>query len=97
VLADGRAAAGARRRDRRFAAAGALSGAALAGAGTRQPRLSRRRMLRAGLFAGAVLAVPFGLSNAALAEIAIPDEVVGFDAVAERLSALMARAASHRR
>jgi endonuclease/exonuclease/phosphatase family metal-dependent hydrolase len=97
VLAEGRTAAEARRGERRFAAVGALAGAALAGAGRRRPRLSRRRLLRAGLGAGALLALPFGLSNAALAEIAIPDEVGAFDAVAGRLAALRARAAPHPR
>jgi hypothetical protein len=43
------------------------------------------------------MALPFGLSNAALAEIAIPDEVGAFDAVTRRLAALTARAAPHPR
>jgi hypothetical protein len=88
LLAAGRAAAEARRGDRRLAAVGALAGAALAAIGTRQPRLSRRRVLRAGLGAGALLTLPLGLSNAALAEIAIPGEVYAFDAVQKRLAAL---------
>ena len=91
VLAAGRAAAEARRGERRLAAAGALAGAALAGAGTRQPWLSRRRVLRAGLGAGALLALPFGLTNAALSELAVPDEVRAFDVVAAQLAELQAR------
>ena len=91
VLADGRAAARARRGERRLAAAGALAGAAFAVAGARQPRVSRRRVLRAGLGAGVLVALPFGLSNAALAEIAIPDEERAFDVVEKQLAALQSR------
>ncbi|HEY8153716.1 MAG TPA: endonuclease/exonuclease/phosphatase family protein [Myxococcota bacterium] len=93
VLAEGREAALARRGAQRLSAAGALGVAAVAVAGARQPLLSRRRVLRAGLGAGALVALPFGLSNAALAEIAIPDEVRAFDAVREQLAALQARVA----
>ena len=57
-LAAGRAAALARRGERRLLSAGALGGAALALAGRRRPRLSRRRLLRAGLAAGALIALP---------------------------------------
>jgi sphingomyelin phosphodiesterase 2 len=91
-LAAGRAAALARRSDQRLLAAGGLGAAALALAGRRRPRLSRRRLLRTGLGAGALMAFPFGLSNAALAEIAIPDEVRAYQAVEEQLAALPARA-----
>jgi endonuclease/exonuclease/phosphatase family metal-dependent hydrolase len=87
-LATGRAAALSRRGDRRLLAAGALGGAALAVAGRRRPLLSRRRLLRAGLGAGALVAFPVGLSNAALAELAIPDEVRDYQAVERRLAAL---------
>ena len=96
-LAEGRAAAEARRGEQRLAAGGALAGAALAGAGTRQPWLSRRRVLRAGLGAGALLALPFGLTNAALSEFNGPDEVHAFDVVAAQLAALQARSAPGRR
>ena len=81
----------ARRGEQRLAAAGALAGAALAVAGSRQPWLSRRRVLRAGLGAGALLALPFGLTNAALSELAVPDEVRAFDVVAAQLAALQSR------
>lgn len=90
-LEAGREAALSRRGDRRLLAAGALGGAALAVAGRRRPRLSRRRLLRAGLGMGALLAFPFGLSNAALAEIAIPDEVRAYQAVEKQLAALQTR------
>jgi len=92
VLAEGREAAEIRRGEQRLAAGGALAFAALAVAGTRQTRLSRRRVLRAGLGAGALAALPFGLSNAALAEIAVPDEVRAFDAVQRQLAVLQTRA-----
>jgi len=90
-LAAGRAAALSRRGDRRLLAAGALGGAALAIAGRRRPPLSRRRLLRAGLGAGALLAFSFGVSNAALAELAIPDEVRDYEAVERQLAALQGR------
>ena len=90
-LAAGRAAAEARRGDQRLAATGALAGAALAGAGRRLAWLSRRSVLRAGLGAGALLALPFGLTNAALSELTDPDEVHAFDVVAGRLAALRIR------
>jgi hypothetical protein len=90
-LAAGREAALSRRGDQRLLAAGALGGAALAVAGRRRPRLSRRRLLRAGLGTGALLAFPFGLSNAALAEIAIPDEVRAYQTVEKQLFALQTR------
>jgi hypothetical protein len=48
-------------------------------------------VLRAGLGAGMLAAFPFGLSNAALAEIAVPDEVRGYDFVAARLAELETR------
>jgi hypothetical protein len=91
VLADGRWAARARRGEQRLAAVGALAGAAFAVAGARQPLISRRRVLRAGLGAGALLALPFGLSNAALAEIAVPGEERAFDVVEQQLAALRSR------
>ena len=90
-IAAGRAAALTRRGDQRLLAAGALGGAALAFASRRRAPISRRRLLRAGLAAGALVAVPFGLSNAALAEIAIPDEVRAYQEVEEQLAALQAR------
>ncbi len=68
-LAAGRAAAEARQEGQRFAAGGALAAGALAIAARRQPRLSRRRVLRAGLGAGALLALPFGVTNAQLAAL----------------------------
>ena len=91
VLAAGRAAAETRRGGQRLAAVGALAGALLAGAGVRQPVISRRRVLRAGLGAGALAALPFGLSNVALAEIAIPGEVRAYDLVQNQLAGFQAR------
>jgi sphingomyelin phosphodiesterase 2 len=90
-LAAGREASLSRRGDHRLLAVGAVGGAALAVAGRRRPRLSRRRLLRAGLGAGALLALPFGLSNATLAEIAIPEEVRAYQSVEKQLAALQTR------
>jgi hypothetical protein len=91
ALAEGRAIAVSRRGEQRVTAAAALAGAGLAAVGARRQTLSRRRLLRAGLGAGALLAAPFGFSNAALAELAVPDEVRGYDLVAARLAELAAR------
>jgi sphingomyelin phosphodiesterase 2 len=93
LLAEGRARAQERREGLRVAAVTALAGAGLAWASTRRTAVSRRRLLRAGLGAGVLVALPFGLSNAALAEIAVPDEVRGYDLVAARLAALDRRGA----
>jgi endonuclease/exonuclease/phosphatase family metal-dependent hydrolase len=93
VLVEGRRAARARRGEQRLAAVGGLAGAAFAVAGARRPLISRRRVLRAGLGAGALLALPFGLSNAALAEVAIPGEERAFEVVEQRLAALGSRGA----
>jgi endonuclease/exonuclease/phosphatase family metal-dependent hydrolase len=90
-LSAGRAAALARRGDRRLLAASALGGAALAVAGRRRPLLSRRRLLRAGLAGGALLALPFGLTNAALSELAIPNEVRDYETVEKLLAAFQTR------
>jgi endonuclease/exonuclease/phosphatase family metal-dependent hydrolase len=91
VLDAGRAAARARRVERRLVAAGALTGAGLAVAGRRRRPLSRRSVLRAGLGAGALLALPFGITNAMLSELAVPDEVNAYALVEARLAGLRAR------
>jgi endonuclease/exonuclease/phosphatase family metal-dependent hydrolase len=90
VLAGGRAASKARRGDQRLLALGSLGGAGLAAAGAARPPISRRRVLRAGLGLGALCALPVGLVNAALSELAFPNEVEAFDEVERRLAALRA-------
>ncbi len=97
VIATGRAAAEARRDTQRLAASGALAGAALALAGRRRLLLSRRSVLRGGLGAGALLALPYGIANGGLSEFAYPDEVAAFDVVGDRLARLQARDVARRR
>jgi sphingomyelin phosphodiesterase 2 len=91
-LKAGREAALARRGERRLVSGGALAAAALALAGRRRTRLSRRRLLSAGLAGGALLAFPFGLGNAALSELAIPDEVRDYEEVEKLLPVFQGRA-----
>jgi sphingomyelin phosphodiesterase 2 len=95
-LKAGREAALARRSGRRLVSAGALGGAALAFAGRRRTRISRRRLLSAGLAGSALIALPFGLGNAALAELAIPDEVRDYQEVEKLLPVFQSRAATPR-
>ena len=90
-LEAGREAALARRSGRRMVSAGALGGAALALAGRRRSGISRRRLLSAGLAGGALIALPFGLGNAALSELAIPDEVSDYLAVEKLLPVFQSR------
>jgi hypothetical protein len=54
-------------------------------------------VLRAGLGAGALVALPLGLGNAALSEFAAPDEDEAFARVEAQLAALQARGVGHDR
>lgn len=86
-LARGRADAARRRDDARFyagigvACAGAL---ALAPQGT--PALSRRRLLRGGLYGLALLAVPPSVGLSLFSEVLEPDEIRAYDALSRSLA-----------
>jgi endonuclease/exonuclease/phosphatase family metal-dependent hydrolase len=93
-LDEGRQQADQRRRgDRAWASVG-LGAAALASLGVRDPRVSRRRLLRTALQASALLALTPGVGFSIVAEVLTPDELRAFDRLAARLADL--RAAPHR-
>jgi endonuclease/exonuclease/phosphatase family metal-dependent hydrolase len=77
-----------RRGDRVWAGAG-LGAAALASLGMRSPRVSRRRLLRTALQAGALLALTPGLGFSIVSELLTPEELRAFDRIADRLARLM--------
>jgi len=89
-LSEGRHQAKQRRRgDRAWAGAG-LGAAALASLGMRAPRVSRRRLLRTALQAGALLALTPGVGFSIVSEVLAPEELRAFDQLAARLSQLRA-------
>jgi sphingomyelin phosphodiesterase 2 len=78
-----------RRGDRAWAGAG-LGAAALASLGVRDPRVSRRRLLRAALQAGGVLALTPGVGFSIVSEVLTPAEEAAFDRLAAQLAHLRA-------
>ena len=89
-LREGRHRAQQRRRgDRAWAGAG-LGAAALASFGMRDPRVSRRRLLRTALQAGALLALTPGVGFSIVSEVLTPDELRAFDRLNARLAHLPA-------
>ena len=88
ILREGRREAKQRRRgDRAWAGAG-LGAAALASLGVRNPRVSRRRLLRTALQAGALLALTPGVGFSIVSEVLTPEELRAFDQLASRLTRL---------
>jgi endonuclease/exonuclease/phosphatase family metal-dependent hydrolase len=86
ILREGRRETKARRRgDRAWAGAG-LGVAALASLGMRDARISRRRLLRTALQAGALLALTPGLGLSIVSEVLTPDELRAFDQLTLRLA-----------
>ncbi len=76
-----------RRGDRAWAGVG-LGAAALASLGMRDPRVSRRRLLRTALQASALLALTPGVGFSIVSEVLTPDELQAFDRLATRLADL---------
>lgn len=76
-----------RRGDRAWAGAG-VGAALLASLSMRAPRVSRRRLLRTALQAGALLALTPGVGLSIVAEVLTPDELRAFDQLALRLTRL---------
>ena len=76
-----------RRGDRAWAGAGVAT-AVLASFGVRDPRISRRRLLRTALQTGALLALTPGVGLSIVSEVLTPDELRAFDRLALRLSHL---------
>lgn len=88
-LAVGRAEAARRRDDARtFAGLGLVCAGGVALGRRRVATLSRRRLLRGGLGALALLAVPPSVGLSLLSEVAAPEEIRAFDALRARLDAL---------
>jgi hypothetical protein len=88
ILREGRREAKQRRRgDRAWAGVG-LGAATLATLGVRSPRVSRRRLLRTALQAGALLALTPGVGLSIVTEVLAPEELRAFDQLAVRLSRL---------
>ncbi len=87
-LRDGRQQVDQRRRgDRAWAGAG-LGAAVLASLGVRNPRVSRRRLLRTALQASTLLALTPGVGFSIVSEVLTPDELRAFDRLSERLAHL---------
>ncbi len=87
LLAEGRADAERRQRERREVGAAGFGVALVAAAGLRSPGLSRRRLLRLSLQGLALLSLPSGVGGSLLSEVYVEDELRAF----ERLSAQLAR------
>jgi endonuclease/exonuclease/phosphatase family metal-dependent hydrolase len=88
ILREGRGQTKQRRRgDRTWAGVG-FGTAALATLGMRAPRVSRRRLLRTALQAGALLALSPGVALSIVSELLTPEEIRAFDQLAVRLEHL---------
>jgi endonuclease/exonuclease/phosphatase family metal-dependent hydrolase len=85
ALGHGRSQTTRRRRRDRMAAGLGLGGAMLASAGMRDERISRRRLLRAGLYSAAGLALAPGLGFSLLSEVYAPGELEAFEHLATQL------------
>jgi sphingomyelin phosphodiesterase 2 len=90
LLAEGRRLAEGQRRGDRTVAGIGLGTALLAAAGVRHRRVSRRRLLRAGLEGASILALAPCIGLSVLSEVFAPDELRAFD----QLAALLDRATS---
>jgi sphingomyelin phosphodiesterase 2 len=90
LLAEGRRLAEGQRRGDRTVAGIGLGTALLAAAGVRHRRVSRRRLLRAGLEGVGILALAPCIGLSVLSEVFAPDELRAFD----QLAALLDRATS---
>jgi sphingomyelin phosphodiesterase 2 len=82
LLAEGRRLAEHRRRGDRTAAGLGFGIALLAAAGVRQRRVTRRRLLRAGLEGAGILALTPSIGLSILSEVFTPDELRAFDNLA---------------
>jgi len=87
-LREGRHEAKQRRRDDRAWAGAGLGAAALASLGVLNPRVSRRRLLRTALQAGALLALTPGVGFSIVSEVLAPEELRAFHQLAVRLAHL---------
>jgi endonuclease/exonuclease/phosphatase family metal-dependent hydrolase len=89
-LREGRQQVEQRRQGDRVLAGAGLGAAALASLGVRDPRVSRRRLLRTALQVGAVLALTPGVGFSIVSEVLTPAEEAAFDRLAAQLANLRA-------
>jgi sphingomyelin phosphodiesterase 2 len=89
-LREGRQQVEQRRQGDRVLAGAGLGAAALASLGVRDPRVSRRRLLRTALQVGAVLALTPGVGLSIVSEVLTPAEEAAFDRLAAQLANLRA-------
>ena len=94
-LSEGRQQADQRRRGERAFAGAGLGAAALASLGVRNPRVSRRRLLRTAFQAGAALALTPGVGFSILTEVLAPAELQAFDKLSAQLAHLRPRLGPH--
>jgi hypothetical protein len=87
LLAEGRDEARRRQRDSRTLASAGVGGAALALGALRTKPMSRRRLLRHMVQLAGLAAVAPAAGCSLLSEYFVPDELAGFDTVAQRLAA----------
>ncbi|MHC4422862.1 MAG: endonuclease/exonuclease/phosphatase family protein, partial [Planctomycetota bacterium] len=92
LLADGRSLAKRRRRGDRAVAGISFGMALLAAAGVRHRRLTRRRLLRAGLEGAGILALTPSVGLSTLSEVFAPDELRAFDNLATLLDRARSKA-----
>jgi endonuclease/exonuclease/phosphatase family metal-dependent hydrolase len=93
LLAEGRRLAEHRRRSDRAVAGIGFGTALLAAAGARHRRVSRRRLLRAGIEGAGILALTPSVGLSILSEVFTPDELRAFDSLAILLDRARSKAA----
>jgi len=86
LIAEGRREAQRRQRSNRALAGAGVGGAALALCGLRSKPMTRRKLLRNALQAAGLAAITPGVAYSILSEYFVPDELAGFEAVAQQLS-----------
>ena len=89
LLAEGRARTEKQRSGARIAAGAGWAGALLATFGARDPRLSRRTLLRTAVQLGGLAALTPGVGYTLVAEVFTPDELRVFDQLLARLYGLV--------
>jgi len=88
LLSEGRREAERRQRHNRILGGAGIGGAALALGALRSEPMTRRRLLRNALQAAGLAAITPGVAYSILSEYFVPDELAGFEAVAQELSQL---------
>jgi hypothetical protein len=94
LIAEGRLDAQRRQRSNRVLAGAGVGGAALALGALRSKPMTRRRLLRNCLQAAGLIAITPGVAYSILSEYFVPDELAGFEAIAQQLSRFDAKASA---